>query len=208
MKNGRFVIGLTGSIGMGKSEAARMLRQAGIPVIDADAEVHKLLAKGGRAVAPIEAAFPGVVKGGAVDRPSLGARVFGDDAALKQLERIIHPMLGRGERAFMARAARDRQPVVARDVPLLFETGGEKRCDMVLVVSAPKHIQTHRVLARPGVTMERLEQIRAKQTPDAVKRRRADHILPSGLGKRVTREALAKALRVARRKAAKRYARI
>ena len=207
MKNGRFVIGLTGSIGMGKSEAARMLRQAGIPVIDADAEVHKLLAKGGRAVVPIEAAFPGVVKDGAVDRPSLGARVFGDDAALKQLERIIHPMLGRGERAFMARAARNRQPIVARDVPLLFETGGEKRCDMVLVVSAPKHIQTHRVLARPGVTMERLEQIRAKQTPDAVKRRRADHILPSGLGKRVTREALAKALRVARRKAAKRYAR-
>jgi dephospho-CoA kinase len=208
MKNGRFVIGLTGSIGMGKSEAARMLRQAGIPVIDADAEVHKLLARGGRAVAPIEAAFPGVVKDGAVDRPALGARVFGDDAALKRLERIIHPMLGSGERAFMARAARNRQPVVARDVPLLFETGGEKRCDMVLVVSAPKHIQTHRVLSRPGVTLERLEQIRAKQTPDAIKRRRADHILPSGLGKRVTREAVAKALRKARAQAVKRYARI
>lgn len=208
MKNGRFIIGLTGSIGMGKSEAARMLRQARIPVIDADAEVHKLLAKGGRAVVPIEAAFPGVVKDGAVDRPALGARVFGDDAALKRLEKIIHPMLGRGERAFLARAARNRQPVVARDVPLLFETGGEKRCDMVLVVSAPKHIQTYRVLARPGVTRERLEQIRAKQTPDAVKRRRADIVLPSGLGKRTTREALAKALRHARRKAAKQYARV
>lgn len=207
MKRGRFVIGLTGSIGMGKSVAATMLRRAGVPVFDADAEVHKLLGKGGRAVKPVEAAFPGVVKDGAVDRPSLGACVFGDDAALKRLERILHPMVGEGERAFLAKAAQNRQKVVARDVPLLFETGGEKRCDMVLVVSAPRHIQTIRVLARPGVTAERLALIRSKQTPDAVKRRRADAVLPSGLGKRITREALAKALRHARRKASLSYAR-
>lgn len=206
MIRGRFVIGLTGSIGMGKSVATGMLRRAHIPVFDADAEVHKLLGKGGRAVPLVEDAFPGVVKDGAVDRPSLGQRVFGDPAALKRLERILHPMVGQAERAFLGRAARNRQKVVARDVPLLFETGGDKRCDMTLVVSAPRHIQRHRVLARPGVTEERLAQIRAKQMPDAEKRRRADRVIPSGLGKRVTLGRIRQALRDAKRQASGRRA--
>lgn len=201
MIRGRYVIGLTGSIGMGKSVASGMLRRFGVPVFDADAEVHKLMAKGGRAVAAVEAAFPGVVRDGAVDRPSLGARVFGDGAALKRLERILHPMVGQAERAFLARAARDRRKVVARDVPLLFETGGDKRCDMTLTVSAPAHIQRHRVLARPGMTEERLAQVRAKQLPDALKRKRADRVIPSGIGKRVTRRALKRAVSAARRAA-------
>lgn len=202
MIRGRYVIGLTGSIGMGKSVATGMLRRAGVPVFDADAEVHKLMAKGGRAVKAVEAAFPGVVVDGAVDRPSLGARVFGDGAALKRLERILHPMVGQAERAFLARAARQRQKVVARDVPLLFETGGDKRCDMTLVVSAPAHIQRWRVLARPGMTAERLEQVLGKQMPDAQKRRRADIVIPSGMGKRVTWSRINRALALAKGKAA------
>jgi len=197
MIRGRYVIGLTGSIGMGKSVAAGMLRRLGVPVFDADAEVHKLMNKGGRAVQAVEAAFPGVVKDGAVDRPSLGARVFGDAAALKRLERILHPMVGQGERAFLARATRERRKVVARGVPRLFETGGDKRCDMTLVVSAPAHIQRRRVLARPGMTAERLEQVLAKQMPDAEKRRRADRVIPSGLGKRPTWVHIARAVRAA-----------
>ena len=199
MIRGRYVIGLTGSIGMGKSVSSRVLRRAGVPVFDADAEVHKLMAKGGRAVKLVEAAFPGVVKDGAVDRPALGPKVFGDAAALKRLERILHPMVGQAERAFMGHAARHRCPIVARDVPLLFETGGDKRCDLTLVVSAPAHIQTARVLARPGMTAERLAQIRAKQMPDAQKRQRADFVISSGLGKRFAREQLQQALRYARR---------
>jgi len=205
MIRGRYVIGLTGSIGMGKSVAAGMLRRAGVPVFDADAEVHRLLGKGGRAVPIIEAAFPGVVVDGAVDRPKLGARVFGDPAALKRLERILHPMVGQGERAFLARAARLRRPIVARDVPLLFETGGDKRCDMTLVVSAPAHIQRHRVLARPGMTEERLAQVRAKQMPDARKRKLADVAILSGTGKRDAWVQIRKALRRARRDRAGRH---
>lgn len=202
MIRGRYVIGLTGSIGMGKSVAAGMLRCAGVPVFDADAEVHRLMAKGGRAVEAVEAAFPGVVADGAVDRPALGAKVFGDSAALKRLERILHPMVGRAERAFLARAARERRRIVARDVPLLFETGGDKRCDLTLVVSAPAHIQRWRVLARPGMTEARLAQVLAKQMPDAEKRRRADVVIPSGLGRRLTRRRIRQALARARAAAA------
>ncbi len=202
MIRGRYVIGLTGSIGMGKSVASKMLRRCGVPVFDADAEVHKLMAKGGRAVRAVEAAFPGVTVDGAVNRPALGAKVFGDSAALKRLERILHPMVGRAERAFLARAARNRKKVVARDVPLLFETGGDKRCDLTLVVSAPAHIQRWRVLARPGMTAERLAQVKAKQLPDAVKRRRADRVVPSGLGKRVTWTHIRRAVQAARADAA------
>ncbi|MEQ9125071.1 MAG: dephospho-CoA kinase [Alphaproteobacteria bacterium] len=205
MIRGRYVIGLTGSIGMGKSVAAGMLRRAGVPVFDADAEVHRLMGKGGRAVPLIEAAFPGVVVDGAVDRPKLGARVFGDAAALKRLERILHPMVGQGERAFLARAARLRRPIVARDVPLLFETGGDRRCDMTLVVSAPAHIQRHRVLARPGMTEERLAQVRSKQMPDARKRKLADRTILSGTGKRDAWVQIRKALRGARRDRAGRH---
>lgn len=202
MIRGRYVIGLTGSIGMGKSVAASMLRRLGVPVFDADAEVHRLMAKGGRAVAAVEAAFPGVVVDGAVDRPALGARVFGDAAALRRLERILHPMVGRGERRFLAAAARNRRKVVARDVPLLFETGGDRRCDMTLVVSAPAHIQRSRVLARPGMTEARLAQIRAKQMPDSRKRRLADRVVRSGVGKREAWRQIRRAYAAARRDAA------
>lgn len=195
MKRSVFVIGLTGSIGMGKSTAAAMLRRRGLPIFDADATVHQLMGVGGSAVAAVEKAFPGVVKDGAVDRPELGKRVFGDSAKLKRLERILHPRVGEAERAFLADVARRRLPMAVRDVPLLFETGGEKRCDATVVVSAPAHIQAARVLARPGMTMERLEQIRSKQMPDAKKRQRADYVVPTGLGKRVTWEALGAVLR-------------
>lgn len=196
MKRSVFVIGLTGSIGMGKSTASAMLRRKGLPIFDADATVHQLMGVGGSAVAAVEEAFPGVVKNGAVDRPELGKRVFGDSAKLKQLERILHPRVGQAERAFLASVARQRLPMAVRDVPLLFETGGEQRCDATIVVSAPAHIQASRVLARPGMTMERLEQIRSKQMPDAKKRQRADFVVPTGLGKRVTWDALGRVLRV------------
>ena len=196
MNHSVFVIGLTGSIGMGKSTAAAMLRRKGLPIFDADATVHQLMGVGGSAVAAVEEAFPGVVKNGAVDRPELGKRVFGDSAKLKQLERILHPRVGQAERAFLASVARQRLPMAVRDVPLLFETGGDKRCDATIVVSAPAHIQASRVLARPGMTMERLEQIRSKQMPDAKKRQRADFVVTTGLGKRVTWDALGRVLRV------------
>ncbi len=189
------VVGLTGSIGMGKSTAAAMLREAGLPVFDADAEVHRLMARGGAAVAAIDAAFPGTVFDGAVNRRALGDRVFADTEKLRQLERIVHPMVGRAERAFLRRAARERRRAVVRDVPLLFETGGEKRCDWTVVVSAPAHIQAARVLARPGVTRELLESVRAKQTPDAEKRKRADVVIPTGAGRRLTRDRLKAMLR-------------
>lgn len=195
MKRSVFVIGLTGSIGMGKSTAAAMLREMGLPVFDADATVHRLMAKGGAAVPAVEAAFPGVVVDGAVNRPELGKRVFGNGEALRRLERILHPRVGEAEQAFLARVARRRLGYAVRDVPLLFETGGDKRCDATIVVSAPRHIQRARVLARPGMTDERLQQVLAKQMPDAQKRLRADYVVPSGLGRRVTRQALAAVLR-------------
>ncbi len=196
MKRSVFVIGLTGSIGMGKSTAAAMLQRRGLLIFDADATVHQLMGVGGSAVAAVEEAFPGVVKNGAVERPELGKRVFGDSAKLKQLERILHPRVGQAERAFLASVARQRLPMAVRDVPLLFETGGQKRCDATIVVSAPAHIQAARVLARPGMTVERLEQIRAKQMPDAQKRQKADFVVPTGLGRRVTWDALGRVLRV------------
>lgn len=177
------ILGLTGSIGMGKSTAAAMLRRLGVPVHDADATVHALFAPGGKAVAPVGAAFPGVVKDGAVDRAELGRRVFGDESALKRLERIVHPLVRAAERDFLQRHRRRRTRLVALDIPLLFETGGEKRCDTVIVVTCPAFLQAQRVLARPGMTPERLAAIRAKQMPDSDKRRRADVIVHTGLGR-------------------------
>ena len=195
MRRSVFVIGLTGSIGMGKSTASAMLADMGLPIFDADAVVHALMAKGGSAVAAVEEAFPGVVVDGAVSRPELGKRVFGDAVALRKLERILHPRVGAAEKAFLARVARQRIGYAVRDVPLLFETGGDKRCDATLVVSAPAHIQRARVLARPGMTEERLNQVLAKQMPDAQKRKLADYVVPSGLGRRVTRDTLAAIMR-------------
>lgn len=178
------VLGLTGSIGMGKSETARMFRRERVPVFDADATVHKLMARGGAAVAAIDAAFPGVIRDGTVDRVALGARVFKDPAALRHLESILHPRVRDAEMAFRHRAAMRRLPLVVIDVPLLFETAGEDRCDFVAVVSAPAHVQRARVLARPGMTRDRLADVLAKQMPDREKRRRADFVIQTGLGKR------------------------
>jgi dephospho-CoA kinase len=187
------VVGLTGSIGMGKSTAARQLRRLGMLVHDADAVVHDLLSRGGVAVPAIAAAFPGAVKDGAVDRAALGARVFHDTDALRRLEAIIHPLVRRAEQRFLARARRQRRRLVVLDIPLLFETGGQRRCDAVAVVSAPPFVQARRVLARPGMTMARLEAIRRKQMPDREKRRRADVIIPTGCGHRPALRALIRA---------------
>jgi len=192
------VLGLTGSIGMGKSTAARMLAMMGAPVCDSDAVVHGLLAKGGRAVPAIDAAFPGVVVDGAVSRPALGAAVFRDPAALTRLEAILHPMVQAAQRDFIARAARRGAKAVVLDIPLLFETGGERRVDATIVVSAPFVVQKARVLARPGMTPEKFAGILARQTPDAEKRRRADYVVPTGSGRLVTRRALACILRAVR----------
>lgn len=184
------VLGLTGSIGMGKSTAARMLQAMGAPVCDSDAVVHGLLGRGGRAVPAIDAAFPGVVVDGAVSRPALGAAVFRDPDALKRLEAILHPMVQAAQREFLARAARRGAKIAVLDIPLLFETHGERRVDATIVVSAPFPVQRARVLARPGMTAEKFAGILARQMPDVEKRRRADYIVPTGAGRLVTRRAL------------------
>ena len=188
------IVGLTGSIGMGKSTAATMLRQMGVPVYDADAAVHALQAPGGLALPPIEAAFPGVVKEGVLDRQALGARVFGDKAALRRLEAIVHPLVGQRQRAFLRRAAFRRAPLVVLDIPLLFEGLGERRVDATLVVSAPAFLQRRRVMARPGMTTARLDGILRQQVPDALKRRKATILIPTGLGLAPTRAALVRAV--------------
>jgi dephospho-CoA kinase len=176
------IIGLTGSIGMGKSTTTAMFAEAGVPVYDADAEVHRLYAPGGAAVAPIEAAFPGVVKDGSVDRTALGAQVLGDAEALKRLEAIVHPLVGANRMGFFQAATASGADMVVLDIPLLFETGGEKNVDAVVVVCAPADMQRERVLARPGMTTEKFEAILAKQTPDAEKRARADFVIDTGQG--------------------------
>ncbi len=181
-----FVLGLTGSIGMGKSAAATMLRRMGLPLHDADKAVHRLLAKGGAAVAAIAAAFPDVEIDGAVDRQRLGAQVFEDRAALERLEAILHPAVRRAARVFLRQQARRGQGLVVLDIPLLFETGGEALCDAVIVVSAPRFVQQARVLSRPGMTPARLRAIQAKQMPDRDKRRRADFVVNTGLSKAET----------------------
>jgi len=188
------IVGLTGSIGMGKSTAAKMLRQMGVPVYDADAAVHALQAPGGAALPAIEAAFPGVVKNGVLDRQALGARVFGNKQALRKLESIVHPLVGQRQRAFLKRAAQRREKLVVLDIPLLFEGLGDRRVDATLVVSAPSFLQRRRVMARPGMTAERLDGILRQQVPDAVKRRKATIVIPTGLGLAPTRLALARAV--------------
>lgn len=188
------ILGLTGSIGMGKSTAAAMLRRLGYPVHDADATVHRLLGRGGKAVAAVEAAFPGVTHAGAVSRPELGKRVFGDAAALRRLEAILHPLVRAEELDFLRRHARRRTTLVVLDIPLLLETGGDSRCDRVAVVSCPAFLQAQRVLARPGQSRQRLAAIRAQQMPDGQKRRRADFVIASGVGKAPALRALRKAV--------------
>ena len=188
------IVGLTGSIGMGKSTAAKMLREMGVPVYDADAAVHALQAPGGAALPGIEAAFPGVVTAGVLDRQALGARVFGNKEALRRLEAIVHPLVGHKQRAFLRRAALAGEKLVVLDIPLLFEGMGERRVDATLVVSAPAFLQRRRVMARPGMTAGRLDGILRQQVPDALKRRKASIVIPTGMGLAPTRAALGKAV--------------
>ena len=177
------IMGLTGSIGMGKTTAAHDFRRFGVPVHDADAAVHGLMSAGGAAVSPVSAAFPGVEAGGVIDRKKLGARVFGNADQLRNLEGILHPMVADHKRRFIKSASRRRVSLVVLDVPLLFETGGDAACDAVVTVSAPDFVQARRVLVRPGMDRDLLDQILAKQMPDAEKRRRSDFIVPTGLGR-------------------------
>jgi dephospho-CoA kinase len=174
------ILGLTGSIGMGKSTTAKLFEEAGVPVYDADASVHRLYE--GEAAPAIEAAFPGTTVDGKVDRNRLSAKVVHDAAAMKQLERIVHPMLGAGRQKFFDQAEQSGAPVVVVDVPLLFETGGEKRVDAVVVVTTTAEIQRERILARDNMTGEKLDAILARQLPDAEKRKRADFVVDTSHG--------------------------
>jgi dephospho-CoA kinase len=174
------ILGLTGSIGMGKSATAALFAAEGVPVHEADRAVHRLYA--GEAVGVIEAAFPGVTADGSVDRERLGRVVLNDPDAMARLEALIHPLVRRDGRRFLEDAAREGVRIVVFDVPLLFETGGETRVDAVVVVSAPPHVQRERVLARPGMTEEKLAAILARQVPDAEKRRRAHFVVDTSRG--------------------------
>ena len=175
-----FVLGLTGSLGMGKSTTARLFAEEGVPLHDADAAVHRLYE--GEATPLIEAAFPGTTSGGRVDRDKLAKKVLGDSAAIKRLETIIHPLVGRAEAQFLDEAARKDAAVVVLDIPLLFETGADRRCDAVVVVSAPADVQRARAFERPGMTEEKFQAILAKQMPDAEKRARADFVVDTSKG--------------------------
>ena len=175
-------VGVTGSIGMGKSTTTAMFRQAGCPVYDADAEVHRLYSPGGAAVAPVEAAFPGVTVDGAIDRARLSQYVLGDPQALKRLNAIVWPLVGAARADFIRQAESAGAPFAIFDIPLLYETGGEKSVDVVVVVSAPADVQRKRVLARPGMTEQKFAAILAAQTPDDEKRARADFVVDAGAG--------------------------
>ncbi len=176
-------LALTGSIGMGKSATAAMFAARGVPVYDADAAVHAVYAPGGQAVAPIEVEFPGVTSAqGGIDRTMLRQRVVDDTAAMKRLEAIVHPIVGGLQRAFLEKAAADGHAIVVLDIPLLFETGGDKRADAILVVSAPPDVQKARVLARGQMTEAEFEAILARQVPDSVKRGRADFVIDTSQG--------------------------
>jgi len=181
-----FILGLTGSIGMGKSTTAKFFAEEGVPVHDADAAVHRLYEN--EAVAAIEAAFPGTTASGKVDRTRLAARVLGDDAARKRLEGIVHPLVRESEVKFLADARARKAPIVVLDIPLLYETGGHSRVDAVVVVTAPPEVQRERVMARPGMTEERFAQLLAAQVPDAEKRRRADFVVDTSRGFDAARE--------------------
>jgi len=184
------ILGLTGSIGMGKSTTAAMFAALGVPVNDADAVVHELYR--GTAVPLVAEAFPDAIVDGAVDRNRLSAAVLGNPAALKRLESIVHPLVRQAETAFVAHHRSAGTPLVVLDIPLLFEVGAEERVDSIAVVSAPAEIQRARVLARPGMTAEKFESILAKQVPDAQKRARADFVIDTGQGLEPARQAVAR----------------
>jgi dephospho-CoA kinase len=182
------VLGLTGSIGMGKTTVAAMFRKEGVPVFDADAEVRKMQGPGGLLLAAIEALHPGTTRAQGVDRAALGKAVLGDKAALRRLEQLIHPEVEKKRQAFLRRHR--AKPLVVVDIPLLFEKGGWRRVDLTAVVSAPAWKQSGRVLERPGMTQAKLDQVRELQLGDAAKRRRADFVIPTGGTKEETREAV------------------
>jgi dephospho-CoA kinase len=194
------ILGLTGSIGMGKSNAAATLRRLGVRLFDADAEVHRLLGPGGEAVGLVEAGFPGVRgEAGGIDRRRLGQLVFRDPPALRRLEAILHPMVRRAERRVVAQARARRERLVVLDSPLLFESGGVERCHFVLVVSAPLRLQRERVMRRPGMSKGRFADILRAQMPDHEKRRRADFVVATALGRSVTFRRLKAIVRTLRR---------
>ena len=175
-----FILGLTGSIGMGKSTTAKFFAEAGVPVYDADAAVHRLYE--GEASPAIEAAFPGTTANGKVDRDKLATSVLGDGAAIKRLESIVHPLVHAARERFLTETERNGAPIAVLDIPLLFETGGDKRCDAVVVVSAPAELQRQRAFERAGMNEPKLAAIMANQVPDAEKRRRADFVVDTSQG--------------------------
>ena len=177
------IVGLTGGIGMGKSTASAAFRRARIPVFDADAAVHRLQAQGGRALPAIAAAFPGTVRDNRLDRAALRAAALGNPAALARLERIVHPLVRQAERAFLARARRAGSRVAVLDIPLWFETGADRRADLVVVVSAPRDVQVHRVALRRRMSTADVAAVIARQMPDAEKRQRADVVVRTGLSR-------------------------
>ena len=191
------VLGLTGSIGMGKSTAAGFFAECGVPVHDADAVVHQLYA--GEVAPAIEAAFPGTTRDGVVDRVRLGERVVGDSLALKRLEAIVHPLVRRDEEKFLAKAEAAGAAVAVLNIPLLFESGGDRRCDAVVVVTAPAEMQRERVMSRPGMTEEKFTRLLAQQVPDIEKRRRADFVVDSSKDFDATRTQVRAILQAAKR---------
>ena len=188
------VIGLTGSIGMGKSTVARMFAEEGAPAFNSDDAVHALYAKGGAAAAPVEAAFPGVSEDGAIDRDALSARVMGDPGAIKQLEAIVHPLVRQAQSVFLQAQQDAGAEAVVLDIPLLFESGGAVRVDKIVVVSAPAEVQRARVMARPGMTEEKFASILSRQTPDGEKRARANIVIDTGVDLASTRQQVRAAL--------------
>lgn len=189
------IIGLTGSIGMGKTTASNMFHRLGLPICDSDLLVHGMLAKGGTAVLPVAAEFDGVVRDGAVDRAALGQKVFSDKVALKRLEQIIHPLVRLKQVEFIKMCRRQNRVAGILDVPLLYEVKTDQICDFTVVVSAPKFIQKQRVMARPGMTANRFEETLDRQMPDIEKQKRADFVVPTGLNKRHTLNHLCKIIR-------------
>ena len=192
------VLGLTGSIGMGKSTAAEIMRRLNVPVSDADAIVHELIGPGGQAVSAIEKRFPGSTKDASVDRTALGTRVFNDPDALTALEGILHPLVEAARDRFLEQSRRYRRRVVALDIPLLFEIEADKYCDATIVVSAPEFVQELRVLKRPGMTKEKFKKIKKQQMSDLEKRRRATFVVPTGSGRRTTLQALTRIVRLSK----------
>lgn len=196
-----FILGLTGSIGMGKSATAKMFAEEGVPVHDADAVVHRLYE--GDAVSTIEKAFPGTTANGKVDRVALGKRVIGDADAIRRLEHLVHPLVSEERERFLAQVRRDQAPIALLDIPLLYETGSETLCDAVVVVSAPAELQRARVMDRPGMTAEKFNLILAKQVPDSEKRARADYVVDTSQGfdhaRAQVREILARLRKMANR---------